>query len=65
MSTRTRVLLICSVVAILAGATSLVVGLANGMLLQALPVVVLGVMVPTLYLQSHRSDLRDARDTHG
>ena len=60
VSKRTRALLICSVFAVVTGTASLVVGLASGRLWQALPAVVLGFLMPTLYLRSRRAEQQDA-----
>jgi hypothetical protein len=56
VSKRSRVLLICSVLAIVTGTASLIVGLASGRMLQALPVVAVGLLVPSLYLRSRRAE---------
>lgn len=62
MSTRSRVLLVCAVVAFLAGVAGFVVGILDGRWLRALPGLVTGFLVPYLYLASRRQDQRDSQE---
>ncbi len=55
MSTRSRVLLICAVIAVLAG---FIAGLVGDRVWQALPGLTLAVLVPSLYVLSRQEDRR-------
>lgn len=58
MSTRSRVLLVCSVIAALAGVTGFLVGLTEDRVWQSLPGLTIAVLVPALYVLSRREDRR-------
>ena len=60
MSVRSRVLLGCAAVALIAGVAGLVVGVLGDRIWQALPGLGVGVLVWCSYLLSRQQDRRDA-----